>query len=131
MYKKKLLIGSNIKIIEALKRLDETADKVLFVADSNARLLGALTDGDIRRHILKGRSLEDDITEVYNKNPKFLHKNECTQEKLKEIFLVHKITDVPILDENNIIVDIVTWDKAFSEETTKHQSQEERLMFPS
>lgn len=130
MYKKKLLIGSNIKIIEALKRLDETADKVLFVVDSSAKLLGALTDGDIRRHILKGRSLEDDISEIYNKNPKFLRQNEYAQEKLKEIFLVHKITDVPILDENNIIVDIVTWDKAFSEETHETSKPRRRINVP-
>ena len=130
MYKKKLLVGSNIKIIEALKRLDETADKVLFVVDSNSKLLGALTDGDIRRYILNGRSLEDDITRVYNKNPKFLHENEYTQEKLKEIFLVHKITDVPILDENNIIVDIASWDKAFAEETHKTSKQGRRINVP-
>ena len=43
MFNKKILIPAHIKIVEALRLLDETADKVLFVVDDHNKLSGALT----------------------------------------------------------------------------------------
>ncbi|MGV8058384.1 MAG: sugar phosphate nucleotidyltransferase [Smithellaceae bacterium] len=119
MYNKKLLIDSSIKIITALKLLDETADKVLFVVDQDNRLLGTLTDGDIRRYLLSGRSLEDAISEVYNKSPKALLDKEYFQENAKKILLKYKLTMIPIIDEKKLLLNIVSWDKIFSEEKKK------------
>jgi len=55
-----------------LRLLDETAEKVLFVVDEDSRLIGALTDGDIRRYLLSGRGLEDSIADAYYKTPTFI-----------------------------------------------------------
>ena len=49
---KDLTISLESTIVEALKKLDKTAEKVLFVTNKNRKLLGALSDGDIRRYIL-------------------------------------------------------------------------------
>lgn len=119
MFNKKILISDNISIIEALKLLDETADKVLFVVDQDTKLLGALTDGDIRRYLLNGSSLEDNIVAVYNPNPKFVLENECTVDKLKNTFLKYKIEVIPILDINHRVINISFWDKVFSDKKTK------------
>jgi len=116
MFNKKILIPAHIKIVEALRLLDETADKVLFVVDSTTKLLGALTDGDIRRYLLSGRNLGDDIAEVYNKVPKFVVEEEYTNDDLKKLFLKCKISVIPILDQHHRLINIVSWDKFFSKE---------------
>lgn len=114
MFNKKILISENKSIIEALRLLDETAEKVLFVVDSDSKLLGALTDGDIRRYLLSGQCMENDISTVYNNKPKYLSEKECTDENLKKIFLKNKIEVVPILDDSRHVINIATWDKVFS-----------------
>ncbi len=45
MFNKRIFVNNDFSVLDALKRLDETADKVLFVVDENDKLLGALTDG--------------------------------------------------------------------------------------
>jgi dTDP-glucose pyrophosphorylase len=119
MFNEKLLIPADIKIIDALRRLDETADKVLFVVDEDSKLSGALTDGDIRRYLLNGRSLEDTIIEVYNRNPKFVLEKGYAPDVLRSLFLKHKISVIPVLDEDHKIINVVSWDKFFSEKTGK------------
>ena len=51
---KNISVESNLTIKEAMKALDKTAEKCLLVVDQENTLKGTLTDGDIRRAILKG-----------------------------------------------------------------------------
>jgi dTDP-glucose pyrophosphorylase len=130
MFNKKLLVQNGINIIEALKRLDETADKALLVVDSENKLLGTLTDGDIRRYILNGRSLEDTIADIYNKNPKFIFEKEYSQEKAEKIFLKHKISLLPIIDEEKKLVKIISWDKIFFEDSGRRTRKIKKINVP-
>lgn len=119
MFNKKILVNDNIKIIEALKLLDETADKVLFVVDNDSKLLGALTDGDIRRYLLNGRNLEDNIFDVYNRSPKFVLEKDYTIDSLKKYFLKYKVPVIPILDEHHKLINVAFWEKVFSEKSNR------------
>lgn len=130
MFNKKLLVQNNISIIDALKRLDETADKVLFVVDKENKLFGALTDGDIRRYLLCGKSLDDSIEDVYNKNPKSILEKDYSKDNLKRLLLKYKISVVPILDENQRLINIASWDKVFSEENSKIVRTRKRMKVP-
>lgn len=129
MFNKKILIPGNIKIVEALKLLDETADKVLFIVDKDIKLLGALTDGDIRRYLLKGSSLEDDIINVYNRKPIYVLNNECSQENLKKLFLKNKIEVIPILDINYKVINVISWGKVFSDKS-KQLTRKRKIKVP-
>ncbi len=130
MFNRKILIHDNIKIIEALKLLDETADKVLFIVDGDTKLLGALTDGDIRRYILKGNNIEETIASVYNKKPIYLLENEFSNEQLKKYFLKYKVEVIPILNKERKLVNIVTWDKVFSANGKKKSKRKKRIDVP-
>jgi dTDP-glucose pyrophosphorylase len=130
MYNKKLLIHNDISIVEALKRLDETADKVLFVVDDENRLIGALTDGDIRRYLLRGRSLYDNIAEVYNKNPKSILEKHYSHDNVKHLFLKYKLSSLPIVDEENRLTNIISWDKMFSEESNQTIRKIKKIKVP-
>ena len=53
---KNLLIKPNSNLKSALKQLSITGEKCLIVVDSKNKLLGTLSDGDVRKAILKGKS---------------------------------------------------------------------------
>ena len=113
---KDILIHDINSIKEAFKQLDKTAEKVLLVVDTDEKLLGTVTDGDIRRHILKGKSLEDIIGEVYNRKPTFIRKNEFTAQSARQLFLKNEIDLIPILDEKYKVIDFITWNQAFADD---------------
>ncbi|MHC9543650.1 MAG: sugar phosphate nucleotidyltransferase [Vulcanimicrobiota bacterium] len=111
-----LSIKNDVTLKEALKKLDKSAQKVLLIVDDFNRLIGALTDGDIRRFLLEGNDLENNISTVYNKKPIFLRENGFTSEMIREIFIRNKVELLPIVNEKNMLVDYITWDKAFSQQ---------------
>lgn len=62
-------IGINSTIKEALQIINQGAIQIALVVDDNDRLIGTLTDGDIRRGLLKNYTLDDTINDLYFKNP--------------------------------------------------------------
>lgn len=65
----KNIIEQGKSIVDAMMRLDEQTIKVLFVQDEQGKIIASVTDGDIRRAILKGAVLEECIEKVAHKNP--------------------------------------------------------------
>lgn len=115
MRQKEILIHINESIKAALKKLDKTAKKVLLVVDDDGRLLGTVTDGDVRRYILSGKSLDNNIRDVYNKKPIYIKKEEFSAERIKEMLVKSKVGLIPIVDKGGKVFDFVTWDQLFSE----------------
>ncbi|MFH1645556.1 MAG: nucleotidyltransferase family protein [Candidatus Omnitrophota bacterium] len=114
MFQKEILIREEETVKSALKRLDEVATKVLLVVDSDDRFLGAITDGDIRRHILKGKSLNDSVSKIYNKHAISMKKDDFSMELAKEWLITNKVELIPVLDDQNRVVNFTTWTEAFS-----------------
>jgi dTDP-glucose pyrophosphorylase len=106
-----------------MEALDKTAEKVLLVVDDKQVLIGTLTDGDIRRHILKGRNLSGTIQDAFHSNPIFILQENVDPDKIKDVFLENKIDLVPILDQNHKVVNFMTWAKAFGN-NRKSENQE-------
>ncbi|WP_061320783.1 nucleotidyltransferase family protein [Clostridium botulinum] len=103
----KILVYSNYSIKDSLQILDKGAKGIVIVVDKDKKLIGTVTDGDIRRAILKGISLNECIVNIMNKSPISI-KQETSREKAKEIIIKNGIKDLPIVDENNNIVDMIT-----------------------
>lgn len=109
------------KIIkEALKQMDEAAEKILFVADYNNQLLGTVTDGDFRRWILQGKRLNRNITNIMNTNPIILEEGYSIEEA-KKLMLANEIECIPILDKRRSIVSALWWLDLFEEKSKKHR----------
>ncbi len=108
---KDITIHPQATIKEAMEALDKTAEKVLLVVDENKVLIGCLTDGDIRRYILKGRDLTSVIEDAYKANPVFVFQEDFDPEKIKAVFLKNKINVIPILDQNRKVINFITWGK--------------------
>jgi len=108
---KELRVKSEITINEALKKLSNTAEKVLLIVDANNKLIGTLTDGDIRRAILSGKTMEESISTIYNQKPIYITQSNYSPEAVKNLIIKNKIGLIPILDNNNCVIDFVTWDQ--------------------
>ena len=106
---KDITVKLDITIRQAMKVLEKTAEKCLLVVDENNKLLGTLTDGDLRRSILNGVKFSEDISASYNSEPTVLIKEKYTSEEAKQLLLNLKLDLIPIVDENNLVVEYVTW----------------------
>lgn len=113
--KKDVLIYETASIKDALKQLNKTAERVLFVVEKSARLLGTVTDGDIRRHLLNGKKMDDDIKDVYNKNPRYLRKDIFSQETARKVFIEHQVDLLPIINDEESVIDYIAWSDVFSD----------------
>lgn len=69
---KNIFVSKETTLGMALKVLDENVKyHIVLVVDDNNVLLGTITDGDVRRALLKGASLESEVGSIMNQNPKF------------------------------------------------------------
>ncbi len=114
MLERDILISETESIKEALKKLSRTGKKVLLVVDGENSLKGTITDGDIRRGLLKDKNLEDNIRDVFNKRPFYLKKEDYSLEKAKEIMLKEVIELLPIVEDGQRVTEYLTWDEAFA-----------------
>ena len=62
------LVRDNISVLDSLKVIDNLAKGIAFIVDENECLIGSLTDGDVRRFILSGGELTEQVRSVCNKN---------------------------------------------------------------
>ena len=99
-----ILIEGSISVLEAMRRLDETGLRVLFVADHGV-LQAALTDGDVRRYILASGKLEAPVSGMANYPPKALPMEQRSQ--ARRILKENAISALPLLDRAGRIQDVV------------------------
>lgn len=105
------LIKKSSKIKDALLRLDELAeDAILFVVNNDRELIGALTDGDVRRGLIKGVSIENDIEEIIQPNPKYIKKGENNLKKIIE-YRENNYRLLPVVDDSNKVVNVINFRK--------------------
>lgn len=103
---KDLLVSPSTSIVETMKNIDETAAQIALVVNEDYQLLGTVTDGDIRRGILKGISLEDQVLKVMNPHPITIQKG-VSRQAIKKLFQEKKLRQLPIVNENNQVVDVI------------------------
>jgi dTDP-glucose pyrophosphorylase len=94
--------------------MDEGGKRILFVVENNLKLYGILADGDIRRWILRTGELKGYVSEFCNTNPIVVHVGYQLPET-KKIMLEQRLEAIPVLDNDNKIVEILLWEDIFSE----------------
>lgn len=105
------LILSGSKVKQALFQFNELSpDAILFVVDSDDKLIGALTDGDVRRGLLKGSTIDSSVNEIIQENPRYIIKGENNLEKIIE-YREGDFRIVPIVDENHRVVNVINFRK--------------------
>ena len=110
---KELLINKNITLRDALKKISIGGHRCLVVLNKSQKLLGTLSDGDLRRAIIKGYSLDLKIDKIFKKNPRFFYENKIDKKKITNLFLKYKLDLIPIVNNNLKITKILHWNDFF------------------
>ena len=107
---KNIKINKNTSILNALKKMNIAGTKCLVVIDKDKTFLGTLTDGDLRRLILRRKDLKLKINKSYNEKSIFYYEKSMNLKKIKKEMLNKKIDLVPILDHNKKLKSYITLD---------------------
>ena len=79
----KILIDEKKTILDSMRKLDQVGTRCLFIVDKHKRFKGILTDGDLRRYILKFKTFDAKIDKIYNKKSFYVYKNKIKQNKIR------------------------------------------------
>lgn len=106
------IIKDSSSIKDALVALNKIAHDTLslLVVNPDNQMVGSLTDGDIRRGLISGAQLTDDVSTIMHRDFKYIKQSEFNVAHLKS-FRDRRILFIPILDEDNHIVEVVNLQK--------------------
>jgi Nucleoside-diphosphate-sugar pyrophosphorylase involved in lipopolysaccharide biosynthesis/translation initiation factor 2B, gamma/epsilon subunits (eIF-2Bgamma/eIF-2Bepsilon) len=106
---KRFLSAGNITVVEAMQKIDANSKGILFIVNEVCRLEGVVTDGDIRRWIIKTANLQQRVSEMMNKSPKYVCLKEIkTASEYMERMLINVL---PVLDPAGKVVDVIVRDE--------------------
>ncbi len=107
------LISQEITLLEALSRINSLAPKplVLFVLDEKNKMVGTLTDGDSRRALIAGASVNDKVSKIMHRNFSYMKVEEIDNVKELKHHKELKMKLIPVLDSDRHIVDIIDLDR--------------------
>lgn len=97
----KILLSPERPIRDVLKIIDEQASRIALIVDGSNRLLGTVTDGDIRRGLLKNISMDSSVDNIMNVNP-ITCSPDSSLRTMNKIMAEHKILSLPLVD-NGIV----------------------------
>ena len=116
----KFLITAKTTIKQAMRRMAEIGEKGLFVVDSKGKLIGSLSDGDIRKYILKGKGLNEKVKNVFNPHPRFVPEH-YDMEAVKRLMLDKRIESVPVVNLQGVVKDMLVWGEVFDGKLPKYK----------
>ena len=109
------LVPQTHTIRQAMEQLERTEEKIIFVIDTDSRLVGSLTDGDIRRWILSDGDLKALVSHVCNCSPRVVEEDFDVDE-LRAEMLNRNLGCVPVVSASREIVKLVFWKDLFQNE---------------
>ena len=106
----KHIININAKLTEALKKINDLPDSLTLFVEENGKIIGSLTDGDIRRGLINGFNVDDNLINFVNTDFYYLKDGNFDINKIKEI-RTKRIKAVPVLNKNGELINIYNFSK--------------------
>lgn len=103
MFRKSFLRGEESTVLDAIRILDEAATGLVLVVDRNDRLIGVVSDGDIRRGFLKGLKLDSSVGKVLVRTPYCVSQG-TSRAQVLDIMKARRFSQVPIVDDTGKVV---------------------------
>lgn len=103
------IIPGSSTIIESLQRIERGGAQIVLIVDASNRLQGTVTDGDVRRAILKGIRLDAPVSSIMNSSPTFVDRD-VSQEVAFRIMRERGIRQLPVVDSDQKVLGVLTWD---------------------
>ncbi len=116
---KQALVKPHQSIREAIRIIDEIGLQIAVVADENGLLMGTVTDGDIRRGVLRDISLDSPVTEVM-KSDCIMASQETSQADILGLMKKHSIRQVPVVDAERRVIRIEAKDEIVEASASKN-----------
>lgn len=112
---KNLLIGPEASIEAAIQTIDQGRARIALVVDADGKLLGTVTDGDVRRAIIGHKALTESIAGVMNSQPRTVT-HPLDRKKAVALMNQHRVMQIPVVDDLGRVVGIEMLDGAVSEQ---------------
>ena len=104
------LILASATLKEAAENLTKSSLKICLIIDGDGRLIGTISDGDIRRGLLRGVTLASSIKEIVKKNPLVVPTG-ISKDLIRQIMAANQIQQIPEVDGENRVLALHTWDE--------------------
>jgi dTDP-glucose pyrophosphorylase len=101
-------LDSNLS--DAIRNLEDSGIQLVIVLDDKKKLAGLITDGDIRRGLLKGFNIDSSVKEIMKTNPIIVDES-VSREKAIQLMQEHKIKHLPVVDKNNSLLNLYLFDE--------------------
>lgn len=116
---KQIILQPNTTLREAMRVLDNGSLRIVLVCDATFKLLGTVTDGDIRRGLLSDADMQDSVTKVMNNQPTCVQDTVSSQERLK-LMQARDLLAVPMVNSQGQVIGIETLAQAL--QVKKHDN---------
>ena len=110
---RRALMGPEATLREAMAVIDSAGLQIGLVADTSERLLGTVTDGDLRRAILRGLALEESVGRVMNATP-VTARHGMAREEVLELMRLRSVRQIALLDDDGRIVDLKSMEEVIT-----------------
>ena len=110
----KYLCDENTTIKVSLSLIQKSGHNTIFITDKNKKLIGSLSDGDIRRALLNNIAINTSIKNIYNKNPKYILSENFDKKDIKYLFDKEKINLVPVIDKDKQVIKVISWEEVIT-----------------
>ena len=97
----------DLSIRKVAELIDRLTLKTVYITSSENKLVGSVTDGDLRRAIIDGVPLDQNIARIMNSNPKFTFRGKNEHIVARELMLKLNLKTLPVVDKQMYIVDIL------------------------
>ncbi len=104
------MLPVNANIQQAIRNLDQFGIRIVLVMNEAGELEGTISDGDIRRGLLKGLDLNSPITAVVHHNA-LVVPPEMAREMVMQLMVANKIQQIPVVNEHRHVVGLYLWDE--------------------
>jgi dTDP-glucose pyrophosphorylase len=117
---RKALLSASASIEQAIESLNTTGLQIVLIVGGRGELIGTITDGDIRRGLLRGRTLRDSIDDVILRTP-LVVPPDMKGDTVIQLMRANRIHQLPVVDDKGVVVGLHLWD-AVGEPTARPNS---------
>ncbi len=114
-----LSIDKDESVLDAIKKMDKLRRKLLIVTNSG-HFHSLVSIGDIQRAILKNVGMESPVSEILRNNIRVAHERDST-DQMKALMLKFRMEMLPVLSDNNEIVELLMWNEVFGKAYKNYQ----------
>lgn len=110
-----ILVAPQESILKAVRRIDESSTQIVLVVDEDRRLLGTVTDGDVRRGLLRGVRLEDPVSRVMNSHPHTIT-GDMDRQAMLTLMGDLQLHQLPVVDQHGHVLALQVLDELIKTE---------------